>query len=39
MAGRSKEAERENKALSAILRGEEVEKKVDSWIYTRSTEK
>ena len=27
MAGRSKEAERENKALSAILRGEEVEKR------------
>ena len=27
MAGKSKDAERENKALSAILRGEEVEKR------------
>jgi len=27
MAGRSKEAERENKALSAILKGQEVEKR------------
>ena len=26
MAGKSKEAERENKALAAILKGEEVEK-------------
>ena len=27
MAGRSKEAERENKALAALLKGEEVEKR------------
>ena len=27
MAGRSKEAERENKALSSILKGQEVEKR------------